>query len=233
MKNFLLTMLLLFIPFLCFREKAEFSHYFLKDDTHFPNKEGFSDAYFWLSKMVLLPKDHYNVEEASKMVQTLAKIPSSLLKKLWKHRVYIKFFTGNLTDEEEAFHLKNQLPRGYRNHNRTWDDVPGMGGGHVVLVKIGSSRKGAGHGSVNLELHETAHSLDRIVFDRIRDDPYFLSIWKKEAGLLFNYGYYYLMYPEEFFAESFAMFYASKDTRKLLKEQGPLIYSFIKNLEKS
>ena len=41
------------------------------------------------------------------------------------------------------------------------------------------------------------------------------------------------MYPEEFFAESFAMFYASKDTRKLLKEQGPLIYSFIKNLEKS
>ena len=49
-------------------------------------------------------------------------------------------------------------------NDATWDDVPGMGGSHTVFVKIGASDKGNGHGSVNLELHELAHSVDHIVY---------------------------------------------------------------------
>ena len=54
-------------------------------------------------------------------------------------------------------------------------------GSHTVLVKIGASDKGKGHGSVNLELHELAHSVDQIVYGGIRDDDKFLSIWRKEV----------------------------------------------------
>ena len=76
----------------------------------------------------------------------------------------IKLFTGKLTDNPTASHLSGMIPRGYVN-NTTWDDVPGLGGSKTVLVKIGASHKGNGHSSVNLELHELAHSIDNYVFN--------------------------------------------------------------------
>ncbi|MEF2098411.1 hypothetical protein V3595_27995 [Bacillus sp. CFBP9009] len=48
---------------------------------------------------------------------------------------------------------------------------------------VGASDKGKGHGSVNLELHELAHSIDKIVYNGIRDDVNFLGIWGKEVNV--------------------------------------------------
>ena len=133
-----------------------------------------------LQHLFLYPQASFDEESTLHIVKTINKLPPSLLAKLVEKDVRIKLFTGKLTDNASAAYLKGIKPRGYRK-GATWDDVPGMGGSHTVLVKIGASDKGHGHGSVNLELHEVAHSIDQIVYGKIKDDPEFLTIWKKEV----------------------------------------------------
>jgi hypothetical protein len=139
-------------------------------------------------------------------------------------------FNGKLTDNSSAAYLKGTTPRGYGN-NAKWDDVPGMGGSHTVLVKIGASDKGKGHSSVNLELHELAHSIDTIVYGGIQDDPEFLNIWGKEVHILFPNQPYFINYPEEYFAEVFAIFYVNQEQNDRLKLLAPRTYAYIKQLD--
>ena len=187
--------------------------------------------YDLLEEIILLPEETFNENEAKQMIKRIGKIHPFILQRLVQTRVQLKLFTGSLTDQPEFEHLKGITPRGYTEDGPTWDDVPGIGGTRLVLAKIGNSNKGEGHGSVNLELHELAHSVDRIAFDFIRDDSTFLGIWYQEAQNQFPNQPYFLNYPEEYFAESFAMYYLNEDTRNELKEKSPLTFEFLTNLE--
>ena len=182
-----------------------------------------------LQQLFLFPQSSFDEKESFQMIQSIHKLPSSLLFKLVEKDVKIKLFNGGLTDEASAAHLKGDKPRGYGS-DAIWDDVPGMGGSHTVLVKIGASDKGKGHGSVNLELHELAHSVDQIVYGGIQDDDKFLSIWRKEVHTLFPNQLYFINYPEEYFAEAFAMYYVNQKQNQCLKESAPQTYSYIKSL---
>lgn len=182
-----------------------------------------------LSQIVYLPESAFDQAEASEMITRLDKLPSSILAKMVQEGIQLHLFEGNLTDQPTAEHLKGVIPRGYTS-NKTWDDVPGVGGSKVVLVKIGASAKGNGHGSVNLELHELAHSIDRYVYDEIRSSPAYLKIWKQERNLLFPGQSYFINYPEEYFAETFAMYYLSGETKELLKKEAPKTYAFFNSL---
>ncbi|MFD6207977.1 toxin [Peribacillus sp. NPDC060253] len=185
-----------------------------------------------LQSIFLFPSEgEYDQTEALKIVGTINKLPHSLVMKTAESGVRVKLFNGNLTENQSAAKLKGQFPRGYLNKKTTWDDVPGMGGSHTVLVKIGASDKGHGHGSVNLELHELAHSIDNIVYDGIRGDMDFLSIWGKEVNGLFPGQSYFSNYPEEYFAETFAMFYVNFEQNQLLRQKAPETYNFIKQLD--
>ena len=228
MKKAFISILLLLILFLCNRSEVDFSYHFLWEQNPIRGKIA-SEGEYWLEKIILVPDDALEIGDIKSVAHSIGQLPPSLLEKIWNHRVYIKLFTGPLTDQEEARHLSGFTPRGYRNQETTWDQVPGMGGGHRVLIQIGEGKKK--HGSVNLELHELAHSIDKIVFGKIRDDALFLAIWKKEAKGIFGDTQYFLNYPEEFFAESFAMFYVNMETRRMLKEKGPLTYAYIENLQ--
>ncbi|MGE7878544.1 anthrax toxin lethal factor-related metalloendopeptidase [Peribacillus muralis] len=184
-----------------------------------------------LRKIFLFPEEGFDENEALKIGATIDKLPPSLLEKTAESGVRVKLFQGNLTENQSAAKLKGQTPRGYLNKKTTWDDVPGMGGSHTVLVKIGASDKGNGHGSVNLELHELAHSIDNIVFDGIRENIDYLTIWGKEVDGLFPGQSYFSNYPEEYFAETFAMFYVNAEQNQLLKQKAPETYHFIKQLD--
>lgn len=181
-------------------------------------------------KLVILPEDEFDQQEAASIIRRLVLLPDSMIRKAVDSNIKVKLFEGNLTDNPSARHLKGIIPRGYTS-KRTWDQVPGIGGSRTVLVKIGSSEKGKGHGSVNLELHELAHSLDRHVYGSIREEERFLEIWKRESRLLFPGRAYFLDYPEEYFAESFAMFYIGGLPARLLKEAAPQTYQYIEGLE--
>lgn len=162
------------------------------------------------------------------MISRLDQLPPSLLKETYEAGVVIILFTGKLTENPTASHLAGVIPRGYTK--TTWDDVPGIGGSKTVLIKIGASQKGSGHGSVNLELHELAHSLDRYVFYHIRQNKDFIKIWEKEKNILFPGQPYFLNYPEEYFAESFAYFYMGGKYKEELKKKAPLTYHLIEGL---
>jgi hypothetical protein len=184
-----------------------------------------------LKTMVIVPETDFSHEEAKKIIDTLAHVDPSLLQKAADKHIYVQLFNGKLTDEPSVRHLHGKTPRGYLSSSTTWDDIPGLGGSHLVLVKIGHSEKGKGHGSINLELHEFAHSVDYIVFNHVHETPAFLSIWKEEATKLFPHQYYFLAYPEEYFAESFAYYYYNENTRKHLQSTAPRTYQFIHDLE--
>ncbi|RFU61699.1 toxin [Bacillus sp. V59.32b] len=185
-----------------------------------------------LQRLFLFSNSVFNNEEAYSIIKTISSLPPFMHDRLVHHNVRIKLFTGSLTDNRSARHLKGEKPRGYTNSEHTWDDVPGMGGTRNVLVKIGASGKGSGHGSVSLELHELAHTLDTIVYGNIREDEGFLRIWKEEAPKLFPGRPYFLTHPEEYFAESFAMYYYKNARDKTeLQTKAPKTYFFIKQLD--
>lgn len=183
-----------------------------------------------LENMVLLPQAAYDKTEAMEMIERLDHIPTSLLESTSSQEIKIRLFEKKLTDFSTTSHLKGVTPRGYTNKSITWDDVPGIGGSKLVLVKIGHSEKGKGHNSTNLELHELAHSIDRYVLTDLHYELEFLPLWKSEAPRVFPNEPYFLQYKEEYFAETFAMYYLNPETRNLLKKKAPATYQFFKEL---
>jgi hypothetical protein len=122
------------------------------------------------------------------------------------------------------------LPRGWEGTGKTWDDVPGVSG-NPIAIRIGYSEPGKGHGAVNLELHETAHTVDSYLFNAVSSTKEFKDIWKKEANDLFGDNSYFLSYCDEYFAEAFAMFYLDNDHKFELSNRAPLTFKFIEHLE--
>ncbi len=183
-----------------------------------------------LGTIIILPTGSFNEPEAEKIITRIDKLPVSILEKMNEQHMKLKLFTGKLTDNPTAIHLTGVVPRGYKN-NVTWDAVPGIGGAKTVLVKIGFSEKGNGHSSENLELHELAHSLDRYIFHEISQQQDYLAIWNQEKNSLFPNQEYFLTYAEEYFAESFALYYFNENSRQRLKINAPQTYELIKKLK--
>jgi len=184
-----------------------------------------------LGEMVLLPETTFVEEDVLIMINNLQKINRNILKLAANQNIQIKFFNGSLTDQNGLSSLKDKKPRGYSTSGSNWEQVPGMSRDRVVYVKVGHSEYGKGHSSVSLELHEVAHAIDRYVFNYVRNDPSFLTIWKREVEKLFPDRDYFINFPEEYFAESFAMYYYSRDSRLILKEKAPQTFWFIQLLE--
>ncbi|MDQ1001873.1 hypothetical protein QFZ28_002273 [Neobacillus niacini] len=183
-----------------------------------------------LNKMILLPNSVFDEKEAAGIITRMANLPESLLEKINEQDITLKLFTGKLTDNQTARYLAGQIPRGY-NSQSTWDEVPGIGGSQVVLVKIGHSEQGKGHGSVNLELHEIAHSIDNLVFQNVSENKEFQLIWEEERGILFPGNSYFILHAEEYFAETFAMYYLNEETNLQLEKLAPQTYDFIQTLQ--
>lgn len=179
--------------------------------------------------IILLPYIKYDEKEAAAIINRLNKLPSSLIKKIDEKGVKLKLFTGKLTDNETFKSLAGVIPRGYRSKT-TWDNVPGVGGGQTVFVKIGASKKGSGHGSVNLEYHELAHSIDSKVLTHASKTNQYAAIWNKEKFKLFPNKPYFQNYAEEYFAETFAMFYVGGAEKQRLKAVAPLTYQYISRI---
>nr|WP_263326015.1 toxin [Neobacillus sp. Marseille-Q6967] len=182
-----------------------------------------------LDEIIVVPNGLFNQSDAAGIVNRIGNLPDSLLRKINEQGIILKLFTGKLTDNPTVSYLAGKIPRGYEN-NTTWDDVPGIGGSQVVLVKIGHSEKGNGHSSVNLELHEIAHSIDSLVFDNISQQKEFQLIWEEERGKLFPGNAYFILHSEEYFAETFAMYYLNDETKEQLKNYAPKTFVFLKEL---
>jgi hypothetical protein len=167
------------------------------------------------------------------MIHRIANIPPSILNVLVYQNIHLYLFNGKLTDVQGFEHLEGLKPRGYSTKGSKWGEVPGIGGSKLVLAKIGHSNKGMGHGSINLELHELAHSVDQYVLGNVRFNQAYLTIWKEEAPRLFPQKAYFLHFPEEYFAETFAMYYLNEESRMELAMYAPKTFLFFQNMESS
>ncbi len=177
-----------------------------------------------LKSMIMVPQKTYNDQALQDMLSTIDDIDRPLLQHLNEKGVMIRLFKGNLTDEPLLYPLKWQKPRGWEQ-DVTWSDVPGSGGGWLVSAKIGSSSAGNGHSSLNLELHEIAHT----VFNHLppKRKETFRDIWKKEVSTMFPDDTYFTSYISEYFSESFAHYYFNGKTSSQLRRKAPLTYEFM------
>jgi len=183
-----------------------------------------------LGDIVLLPENNtYDQTSAQEMILRLSKIDPVILTFLAQNDLKIKLFDGKLTDEPNFQYLSGTVPRGW-NNGLTWDDVPGGCGPTLAVAKIGASNTGMGHSSINLELHELGHLFERNYQDLTNNAAYD-QIWKEEAPKLMPNRQYFLDYQDEFFAEAFAMYYLSENSRNTLKQNAPNTFSFLENIE--
>jgi hypothetical protein len=196
----------------------------------FNNRVYDSDLLKVMDELIVFQEKDYDQVEASKMIARLEKIPYSILEKLEDENINIILSNTNITEVKEYKHLKGVTPRGWEGTGRTWDDVPGAGGKPVV-ARIGYSEPGEAHSAINLELHETAHAIDAYVFNDISSTKEFKEIWKQEVNSVFGDDPYFVNYPEEYLAETFAMYYLNENVREVLRQKAPLTYKFIANLE--
>ena len=179
----------------------------------------------------------YDLKEANIMKERILTISPNILRALFKAGVKMKFANGPITDEPELQYLKGVVPRGWEGLGMTWDDVPGAGGYDLPIARIGYSEPSAenNHGSINLELHEIAHTVDNYISGEWSEQAAsnteeFIEIWKKEAADVLP-DIYFVSYPEEYFAEIFAMYYLNAESRLRLVERAPLSFDYIENLD--
>ncbi|QED49642.1 hypothetical protein FSZ17_21540 [Cytobacillus dafuensis] len=181
--------------------------------------------------VVISPENNRDSAAVKQIKERLKPLPESILVQLITQNIHVHLVNGPITDMKEFSHLKGVVPRGWEGTNKTWDDVPGIGGSNTVAVRIGYSDKGNGHSSVNLELHELAHSIDSILKNNLSSTSAFHTVWNSEKKKLFPVEPYFNMYPEEYFSEAFAMYYRDKDSRKKLQKLAPKTYQVIENIK--
>ncbi|SDL68298.1 anthrax toxin lethal factor-related metalloendopeptidase [Sediminibacillus halophilus] len=188
------------------------------------------DNYDLLDEIVVVPENPDNPAAVAGMVTRLNHIDRNLLQLLASQQVKVRLFEGRLTDEPLLYHLKWKQPRGWEQ-DATWEEVPGSGGGWLVSAKIGASQPGNGHGAFNLELHETGHTIYRLLETMPALAEEMDENWKEEAAHLFPRDDYFLTYPSEYFAEVFAFYYAGKRSKQIISEKAPQTYRFFTKLK--
>ena len=171
-------------------------------------------------QLIQLPVESYDQSEAAEMARRIMSIDYWMLDALLEQSVYVYLINGNITSHPIYSYLAGEVPRGWEETGLTWDDVPGVGGSPVV-VRIGYSAYGMGHGSINLELHEIAHAIDIFILDNISAGKAWTDAHRKEREALFGTDPYF-MYPEEYFAETFAMYYLDRESRNELRQSAPV-----------
>ncbi len=181
---------------------------------------------YWEKQLFVLPQKPFDEQTAKLMIDRILRIEPDVLESLVYEGVRIKLVDGPITDEPEMAALKGVVPRGWESTGKTWSDIPGVGG-NPVIVRIGYSDEGMGHGSYNLELHETFHAIDDYVFYGASASPEFMAAFNEEANNLFSGNQYEELYPEEYFAETGAMLYYSEATRELVRTSLPKTYAWM------
>lgn len=178
----------------------------------------------------------YDIDEAEKMKDRILNISPKILLSMYKAGVRMKLANGPITNEPELQYLQGEVPRGWEYTGMTWDDVPGAGGYDLPIARIGYSDPSFenNHDTINLELHELAHTVDNYITGRVEDalsfSDEFIDVWEQEVHSVLPYDYF-IDYPEEYFAEAFAMYYLSEDSKNELRTLAPKTYDFIDTLD--
>jgi hypothetical protein len=172
--------------------------------------------------------------------EEMTKIPPIVLSIIAQAGFRLELVMDAVTHHPQLKHLSGVTPRGWPV-GQTWDVVPG--GGATPILKctvIAANSLQKGHGSRNLILHEHAHTFDLALSYLVqssgvlkltnpqlfsKSDEEFMTLWQS-VNWKSNYQKSYI---EEAFAESFAFFFDSTQSRNELQNQYPTIYNYFVN----
>ena len=164
-------------------------------------------------------------QEAQRMIGRMNNVENRILYQTNNSGAVFILADTQITDQPEFAHLKGVVPRG---HTNSWDEIPGAGG-HVSMARIGYSEYGKGHSTINLELHEYGHVVDSFTVGvQVSETERFKAIHAEEVDKLFgsNSQREYYNIVEEYFAEAFAMYYFTSESRAELAQKAPKTYGF-------
>jgi len=182
---------------------------------------------------VLAFDEHYDYDEAQKMIDRIGRLPNRIIEEAVKSNVRLVFTDFAITYLPEYHSLRGVVPRGWEETGRTWDDVPGAGG-QLTVARIGHSDYGKGHSTVNLEYHEFGHAIDGATLGyKINALEEFALMHKEEKPKLWDadaHNSYYFDYPEEYFAETLAFYFLGGEEKERLKTNAPKTYAFMESL---
>lgn len=139
---------------------------------------------------------------------------------------------GPVTDFPRLQFLRGVVPRGW---NKTWESVPGVGGGTLwnqpAVANIESLTQD--HGSQNLIIHEVLHNVDfaRAEYPgeiKFSDEPEFRKLWTETEFI--DSDWYQATYPEEAFAELGALYFDSPTSRQELRDLYPKWFDYFRSL---
>jgi uncharacterized Zn-binding protein involved in type VI secretion len=154
--------------------------------------------------------------DAALVVQELMKFPPGILKTMKKNGTRVVACRNSITDYRTD--LKGVHPRGWPP-GATWDSVPGVylpDHNQVVIAVVGHGtaagahvpKTGEGHGSRNVVLHESAHSIDRNSNPQRSASPEYNRAMTADAATLSPYeSQPGVAGQEESYAESAARYY--------------------------
>jgi hypothetical protein len=151
-----------------------------------------------------------------------------MLDYLSTHKVGIRLLEGEGVIEDSTFKPgTDATPDG-----RPWSTIVGVGTNPTRIVVNHLYDK---HGSVNLVLHERAHTLDyygavissSVAWNKImNEETSFVQLMQKVCGD------YCTKNPVEAFAEGFAIYFSCEQSRRLLNDS-PLVLAFMKSIEEA
>ncbi len=186
---------------------------------------------FFKRHNIILKSESIDEAHLDDFITQVKKFPESLMQEMISRKAKIHLIQGQGVTDDPTWGFSFSTFDG-----RSWSDVPGAGGnprwGKPTRIVV--NRLHEGHGSVNLFLHEHGHALDstyktdgasnskawKELLKREHIKEYLSSICKKD----------YCLVPREAFAETFARFYESYDTRNELLGKVPEIHKFYENL---
>ena len=144
----------------------------------------------------------------------MSKLPDDLLRSIKANGGKMDLVVDSgITVHPKYKYLEGQTPRGWEGTGKTWDDIVGAGGTRADPKSIIVANKTTvGHGSVNVTLHEYAHTVDAIAkkgFTNLSESAKWQKIWKGNNSKGVIRTPYQAGYAEEYWAESFAQYFNS------------------------
>ena len=160
----------------------------------------------------------------------ISKLPDDLLRKMKANGGKMDLVVNSgITVHPSYKHLKGQTPRGWEGTGSTWDDIVGAGGTRGNPKSVIVANKTFGRGSVNVTLHEYAHTVDAIYrkgFTSLSESTKWQKLWKGNNAKGVIRTPYQAGYAEEYWAESFAEYFNSPGHGDLPKN----VMTYFRNL---
>jgi Pro-Pro endopeptidase len=164
------------------------------------------------------------------VARRFASVPERVVQQLDAQGLRSTLFSGRLTDVHGFRSLRGVQPRGWPAGS-TWDQVPGVGTSAGMAANPSRDRRGFGHGTESLSLHELGHVVDIAMArpDELRissGDRWRRGPWR-EARASEALGDYVTRHAEEWYAEAFVRYVRSPQTHASLARWYPDTFRFL------